>query len=60
VQHGFWQTRLPLLDLPPEPALEAFIQLHGLAPSREDKAAASQVCLWDTQQLCLTDVVRMR
>eukprot|EP00878_Enallax_costatus_P014385 GHUV01015045.1.p1 GENE.GHUV01015045.1~~GHUV01015045.1.p1 ORF type:complete len:568 (+),score=192.73 GHUV01015045.1:581-2284(+) len=33
VEHKFWQTKLPLLDLPPEPALEEFIRLHKLAPS---------------------------
>lgn len=44
VEHRFWQTRLQLLDLPAEPALEAFIELHRLALSQEGTAAASQVC----------------
>eukprot|EP00879_Flechtneria_rotunda_P020298 GHRR01021346.1.p1 GENE.GHRR01021346.1~~GHRR01021346.1.p1 ORF type:complete len:660 (+),score=250.95 GHRR01021346.1:421-2400(+) len=43
VQHKFWQTPLPLLKLPPEPALEAFIRLHRLAPTREDMAASQAV-----------------
>ena len=41
VEHKFWQTKLPLLELPPEPALEEFIRLHKLAPS--GAVPASQV-----------------
>ncbi|KAG2493011.1 hypothetical protein HYH03_008674 [Edaphochlamys debaryana] len=35
-EHPFWQVRLPVLDLPPEPALEAFIQRYGLLPTVEE------------------------
>ncbi len=35
-QHPFWQVRLPLLELPPEPALEAFIARFNLAPTVEE------------------------
>ncbi|PNW72926.1 hypothetical protein CHLRE_14g612000v5 [Chlamydomonas reinhardtii] len=34
--HPFWQVRLPTLDLPPEPALEAFIARYNLAPTVEE------------------------
>ncbi|KXZ51880.1 hypothetical protein GPECTOR_11g315 [Gonium pectorale] len=34
--HPFWQVRLPTLELPPEPALEAFIARYGLAPTVEE------------------------
>ncbi|GLC54130.1 hypothetical protein PLESTB_000827100 [Pleodorina starrii] len=34
--HRFWQVRLPTLDLPPEPALDAFIARFGLAPTIEE------------------------
>ncbi len=34
--HPFWQVRLPTLDLPPEPALEAFIARYNLAPTIEE------------------------
>lgn len=44
VEHPFWKTKLPVLPLPAEPALEAFIQLHHLAPAQGDDTAASQVC----------------
>ncbi len=34
--HPFWQVRLPTLELPPEPALDAFIARFGLAPTVEE------------------------
>jgi hypothetical protein len=43
VEHPFWKAKLPVLPLPAEPALEAFIQLHNLAPAQGDDSAASQV-----------------
>jgi hypothetical protein len=33
VAHPFWKTRLPLMELPSEPALEEFIRRHNLAPA---------------------------
>ncbi|WIA17198.1 hypothetical protein OEZ85_014081 [Tetradesmus obliquus] len=59
VEHRFWQTRLSLLELPPEPALDAFIQLHGLAPSREDKAVASQLMRSIRESVDLTRLSRI-
>jgi hypothetical protein len=44
VEHPFWQARLPVLPLPPEPALETFISLHNLAAAGDDDAAGDQVC----------------
>ena len=32
VDHPFWQVRLPVVPMPPEPALEAFIVKYRLAP----------------------------
>ncbi|GLI65982.1 hypothetical protein VaNZ11_009669 [Volvox africanus] len=34
--HRFWQVKLPQLELPPEPALDAFIARYGLAPTVEE------------------------
>lgn len=34
--HPFWQTRLPALDIPPEPALEEFIRKYRLAVDTRD------------------------
>jgi hypothetical protein len=38
--HPFWQARLPWLDMPAEPALEAFIQKYALAPATSDVRAS--------------------
>jgi hypothetical protein len=43
VEHPFWKAKLPVLPLPAEPALEAFIQLHNLASAQGDDSAASRV-----------------
>jgi serine/threonine-protein kinase ULK4 len=43
VVHAFWKARLPSLQLPPEPALDAFIRMHKLAPSQAGPAAALEV-----------------
>lgn len=43
VEHPFWKAKLPVLPLPSEPALEAFIKQHKLAPAHGDDIAASQV-----------------
>lgn len=45
VEHPFWKAKLPVLPLPPEPSLEAFIKQHKLAPAHGDDIAASQVSL---------------
>lgn len=36
VVHPFWQARMVLLELPAEPALDAFIQRYNLAPTTEE------------------------
>jgi hypothetical protein len=43
VEHPFWKAKLPVLPLPAEPALEAFIKQHNLAPAQGDDLAANQV-----------------
>lgn len=39
VQHPFWQLQIPALEMPPEPALEAFIRQYNLAPTHEEAAS---------------------
>lgn len=43
VGHPFWQVRLTVVAMPPEPALEDFIAKHCLAPTREEQQMASSV-----------------
>lgn len=40
VVHPFWQAKITGLEIPPEPALEAFIQKYNLAPVNEDPRAS--------------------
>lgn len=64
VEHPFWQAKLPVLPLPPEPALEAYIEMHNLAPARGDDSAANQVpAVWAEKmgacKLCCFPVVAL-
>uniref|UniRef100_A0A7S0S6G9 Protein kinase domain-containing protein n=1 Tax=Chlamydomonas leiostraca TaxID=1034604 RepID=A0A7S0S6G9_9CHLO len=40
VNHPFWQAKLQWLEIPPEPALEAFIRQYNLAPFGTDPRAS--------------------
>lgn len=53
-QHPFWQVRLPLLELPPEPALEAFIARFNLAPTVEELRQSTR----DGLKVCVVSACR--